>query len=253
MAASSFARAAVAAALTLGAAAAQAQITAGSRLDFSGTADAIDLGSPGIRLTFQPDLVVARSSSTGTFAGVGGQSGAVRDIVVGNGPVDLPAFLTLGGYTFDVHYLPTGTYGQDSCYVYWLPGQRCTPFQAPLPYPDDLSGIPLSPFNLENHGSDEVGADEVAYSVASFRVVGSVYGPDGARSNFTGTISTTFTGLPFQLALGAVEQTGLQGITFDGRFVAVAVTPEPSAYALMGAGLLGIAGVGARRRRRAVR
>jgi len=232
---------------------AQAQITAGSRLDFSGTADAVDLGSPGIRLTFQPDRVVARSSSTGTFAGVGGESGAVRGIVVGNGPVDLPAFLTLGGYTFDIRHLPTGTYGQDDCYVYWVPGQRCTPYQSPLPYPDDMTGIPLSPFNLENHGSAEAGADEVAYSVASFRVVGSVYGPDGARSHFTGTISTTFTGLPYQLALYGVENGGLQGVTFDGHFVAVSVTPEPSAVALVGAGLLGVVAAGARRRRRASR
>lgn len=251
MAASSFARAAVAAALTLGAASAQAQITAGSRLDFSGTADAVDLGSPGIRLTFQPGMVVARSSSTGTFAGTGGQSGAVREIVVGGGPVDLPAFLTLGGYTFDVRYLPVGVYGQDQCYVWPAPGQRCTPYQAPLPYPEDLTRFPPSPFNLENlySGNPEAPLN----SLASFRVVGSVYGPEGARSRFVGTISTSFTGLSFQEALGAVEQTGLQGVRFDGRFVAVSVTPEPSAVALVGAGLLGVVGAGARRRRRASR
>jgi hypothetical protein len=80
-----------------------------------------------------------------------------------------------------------------------------------------------------------------------------VYGPDGARSHFTGTISTTFTGLPYQLALYGVENGGLQGVTFDGRFVAVSVTPEPSAVALVGAGLLGVVGAGARRRRRASR
>ena len=238
----------VAAFLACAAGTAGAQITAGSRLDFAGTADAVDVGTPGIALTFRPATVTAAATSTGTFAGLGGLTGTVRDLMVGAGPVDLPGFLTLGGYTFDLRFLPSGGYGQDDCYVYPAPGQRCTPFQSdgPPPFPEP-NPYGLSPFMLENDASGDDAAP--VNSVAWFNVVGSVRGPAGETTDLLGTISAEFRGLSFQEALYGVENGGITGMRFSGRFVATTVTPEPGAYALVATGLVGVAAVARRRRR----
>ena len=220
-------------------------MAAGSRLDFVGTADAVDIGRPGIVLSFWPGTVTAGTTSTGTFATLGGLAGGVRDVTVGAGPMDLPAFVTLGGYTFDLRFLPSGSYGQDQCYVEPEPGQQCTPFQSdgPPPFPEP-NPYGLSPFMLANQPS----GDGALNSAAWFNVVGTVHAPDGSASDFYGTISSDFQGASFQEALYYVENGGVEGLQFAGSFVTFTATPEPSAYALVGAGLLGVAGVGRRRR-----
>ncbi|GJG89296.1 hypothetical protein tb265_44770 [Gemmatimonadetes bacterium T265] len=246
---------------------AAAQIAPGSTLTFTGTADATDIGLPGVILDFMPRIVAASSGNTGTFASLNrrggpGVSGHIDDIRVGNGPQSLSNFVTLGGYRFTLGALPSGTFGQDACYVDPAPGQTCTPYQSVQGDPSVNDG--LSPFYVANLASGNPNAP--INSVATFGLLGTVTGPGGTTSNFFGTISSYFVGLPYQVVLYTLEQQGLQGLTFTGTFVAgapigrvvgnggvgtgvpSAVVPEPSTYALVGAGLVAVAGLARRRR-----
>lgn len=242
--ATSFAvHAAAVTALTLAATSARAQLPAGSTLNFSGTADAVDVGAAGVVLTFNPGTVASGEGNTGAFAflNAAGATGAIREITVGAGPQSIPAFLTLGGYTFGLSALPSGTHGQAECYVAPVAGQRCTPIQTP--------GTAISPFMLTNAAPQIPGAE--FSSVAAFHLVGTVAGPDGAASEFFGTIWTEFPHLSFQEALGGLEQAGpqgLPGVQFAGTFVTFTAAPEPSTCALTALGLAGAAGMARRRR-----
>ncbi len=231
------------AALVFTAATAIAQITPGSTFVLAGAADATDIGSPGVVLDFSPYAVTGGLMNAGGGLGVaiGGVPGALTRIVVGAGPQPIPGFLTLGGYTFQLDYLPSGRYEQADCRVAPDVGQRCTPLQSP--------GTAISPFYLANRASGDVNAPIDA--LVSFDLVGTVTDPYGVTSAFSGTISSTFTGLSYQEVLGALEGQGLDGLTnvpFTGTFVTGAVLPEPGTYALVGAGLVGLAGVARRRR-----
>ncbi len=236
-----------------------AQIADGSRLSFTGTADATDVGTSGVLLDFDTRVVADASGNTGSFASLNraagpGVSGAIADVRVGNGPQAVPNLLVLGGYRFDLTFVPSGASGQDACYVEPEVGQQCTPYQSELGvWPPSGS---LSPFYLANAPSGDPGAPFTA--VAAFNVVGTVTGPGGASSPFSGTLASTFVGRSYQEVLYTLEQQGLAQVTFAGTFVAGApaatapgtVAPEPSAVVLVAAGLAGVAGA-ARRRRRA--
>jgi hypothetical protein len=246
------AAAAVAPAAPLG-----AQIAEGSRLSFTGTADATDVGTSGVLLDFDTRVVADASGNTGSFAALNrpggpGVSGAIADVRVGNGPQAVPNLLVLGGYRFDLTFVPSGASPQEACYVEPVVGQQCTPYQSEIGvWPPSGS---LSPFYLVNAPSGDPGAPFTA--VAAFDVVGTVTGPGGASSPFSGTLASTFVGRSYQEVLYTLEQQGLAQVTFAGTFVAGAptapgtVAPEPSAVALVAAGLAGVAGA-ARRRRRA--
>lgn len=221
--------------------------TAGSRLNFSGTADVIDIGAPGLVLTFDQTSIVSGDGNTGSFAPLnaapGGVAGTIKTLTVGSGPQDTPAFLTLGGYTFNLRFLPSGTLGQSQCYIQAADGQRCSPIQTP--------GTAISPINLVNAATGD--PDAPFYSSAWFSLVGTVTGPEGGVAReFVGTIMTEFP-VSYQDALKGVETYGFAGLPFRATFVTgaeVTVTPEPSTYALTAAGLLGVVGAARRRRTR---
>ena len=258
-----------------------AQVVRGSRFSFTGVADATDLGPTGVALDFDPEIVTTVGGNTGSFGSLnraGGVTGGIADILVGRGPQAIPSFLTVGGYRFDLLALPSGSFGQEACYVAPEIGQRCTPYQSALgkPLPTD----PLSPFYLTNVAS---GIPERPFTtVAAFDLVGTVQGHDGVRSLFAGTISATFTGMSFQEVLGGLELLGagslpFPGVSFSGTFVAgdrvgaspvganlawlasasddaaveaaigFTTTPEPGSLALVAVGLAGAAGVARRR------
>ena len=251
----------------------------GSTLVFTGVADATDIGTLGVLLDFDKRVNVDADASTGTFASLNkrtGANGSIDDVRVGNGPQSLDTFLRIGAYTFDLRVVPSGTYGQDDCYVWPVVGQRCTPYQSVIGDPTTNAG--LSPFSVENVASGDPNAPFTA--LAAFHVLGTVSGPGRSTSDFFGTIAATFVGRSYQEVLFTLEQAGLQGVTFTGTFVtgspmgaaaarsgatpsfvrasigsspvAVAadtVVPEPSTVALVATGL-GVLGVAARRRRR---
>lgn len=233
-----------------------AQPAPGSTLVFSGTADASELGSPGVLLDFAKHVIADPTANSGTFASLnrphGGAVGSIETVTVGNGPQHTRKVVHFGPYRFDLEYVPSGQYGQDECYVAPAVGQRCTPYQLP--------GYELSPFYLENVAA--ASSDAMFTALVSFDVAGSVTAR-GRTSAFTGTFAAVFEGLSYQEALGGLEQYGMENIPFTGTFVvggaapaahaarlaaAATVTPEPATAALMAIGLAGLA-VLARRRR----
>ena len=230
---------------TLGSAA-SAQIAAGSRLDFAGTVNATDIGADGIVLDFVPGTIETGATSTGIFAGLTAAKGAIRGITVGVGPIALQNFVTVGGYRFDVSYIPVGSFGQDQCYVMPAVGQTCTPIQSPAEHP--------SPFDLTNFDSGN--PDAPIRSVAAFHLLGTVTGPGGISGDFFGMIATSFPTMSFQEALQTVETTGIDGIHYTASFVVGTPTttaPEPSTWALVASGLVVLGGVVRRRSRTAAR
>ncbi len=250
------ARAALPSTLLLALSAAPASSQSGGTLTFTGTADAVDLGSPGVLLEFG-QMRVDPGGNTGIFSylnnnGRRGAAGSMQPFVVGSGAQSVSRVLHIGGYSFDLSFLPSGTYGQDECYVGPEVGQRCTPYQLP--------GYDLSPFYLENVAA--AGSDAMFTAIVSFDVAGTVTGR-GTTQAFTGTITSVFEGLSFQEALIDLEQHGLTDVPFTGTFVVGAegtrtmmlastsatVTPEPGTVALMGTGLAVLVVVGWRRRR----
>ena len=241
--------------LALGTAPAAAQATGGT-LTFTGVADASELGSPGVLLEFGTHVRLDPAQNTGIFAHLnnnGGPSaaGSMETITVGNGPQPVSRALHIGGYSFDLSFLPSGSYGQDDCYVAPAVGQLCTPYQLP--------SNELSPFYLENVAAG--GSDAMFTAIVSFDVAGTVTGR-GATHQFTGTITTVFEGLSYQEALMGLEQHGLRDVPFTGTFVvgaggvsagtlssaSVAVVPEPGTVALVGSGLAMLVGVARRRK-----
>lgn len=244
---------------------ASAQIAPGSTLTFTGIADAIDLGSPGVFLDFDKRVTAGLVEATGSFSSLNpkpkkpgskpakGANGSIRSITVGNGPQSVRKFVQFGPYKFDLTSVPSGSYGQDDCYIAPEVGQRCTPYQSP--------GFELSPFYLENMAAPS-GSDGMFTALVKFDVAG-VVTAHGRTSNFTGTFTAMFDGLSYQEALGGLEQYGMEGIPFTGVFVTDAsaartmalsaqatVTPEPTTAVLVAIGLVGMMGVARRRTRR---
>lgn len=241
-----------------GASPAAAQLTPGSTLVFSGTADAIDVGSDGVLLDFTTHVMADPSANTGSFASLNnphhGAVGSAETITVGHGPQPVRKFVHFGPYKFDLVAVPSGAYGQDDCYIMPAVGQRCTPYQFP--------SYELSPFYLENVAG---GSDAMFTALVSFDVTGTVTA-HGRTASFTGTITSTFEGLSYQEALAGLEQFGLEDVPFTATFVVdggatrasamlfsaadAAVVPEPSTVALVATGLAATAALARRRRAR---
>ena len=228
-------------ALSVGATAAQAQILAGSTLNFAGSVDLADAGAAGIVLDFNPQTILSTGPNTGSFSGIGfGATGTISDFTAGTGPKANIPLASFGGYTFSITNILQGTFSPAACSLPPAAGQTCTPPQLP--------GTTISPFNLVNQTATS--------STASFQLEGMVtQTATGAMLPFNGLFTAQFIGpnaLSYQQVLaalsGGVGTPGLNGVSFSATFTTI---PEPSTYVLMAVGLAGI-GFLARRRRSAV-
>jgi len=181
-------------------------------------------------------FTVTPGTQTGSFIPLASTTGTILDLNQAAQPTGTPlnlanfmTFASAPGLHFDLDFIDPGVYTAAECGLAPAPGQTCTPF-------------PSSPFNLANTA---VG------STASFTIRGIVSDGSGdPSSSFTGTISTSFTGIPYQQLLATVAQGGSVDASFQGNFVVTAV-PEPSTLVLSSLGALLVLGAGWRRRRRA--
>ncbi|HZF67598.1 MAG TPA: PEP-CTERM sorting domain-containing protein [Gemmatirosa sp.] len=174
--------------------------------------------------TFPPGTVgfgtpgnVFSGTNTGIFTSVApGTVGVMNDLTVSpTMMMTQPAggsLLTIGAYTFAVGPVQQATGG----------------------------GFQFGPINLTQNGNN---VD------AALIVRGTVMG--GACSpmcNYDGIVTTQFAGTTIDAVVSGINMGNSPVVTFSGNFTAN-VVPEPSTYALMATGLLGLAGFASRRRR----
>lgn len=190
----------------------------------------------------QGSFTIDGTSSSGTFAGMGGQTGTILDISNSSTPpgqtVSVANFLTApGGVSFTLTKLDLGTGG--ACPP--APGTTCTPTSSLLVNPSNPLGKTGTVFN-----------DTATGSVASFSVnADAMIGSTGQMTTYTGTFSATFDGMTTAQVLAELSSKGSISTPYSATFTPVGTTstvPEPgtASLALTGALLL-FAGFGVRR------
>lgn len=182
-------------------------------------------------------------TGVGTFVGIGGSMGEIRDIVgiPVNTPTVLANFLKVtftsdapgapvspfASLNFTMTQLAGGVFSSAQCFAPPAPGQTCTPV------------VPGgSPFNLVNDSASSFGV--------TMRVLGFVTNAAGERSRFTGNFSSQRTDIPYQAALGAIadDEIGFFRSSYSADFAFTPEqrqVPEPANMALMGLVLSGAA------------
>ena len=220
-----FTKAAMVATLSLGALAAPvATASAQDVFSIEGPVSLQDVsGRPDLLLLdFLQGNVIVRGTSTGAFAGLAaGANVNIMDLQVANSipgfqGIPMANFMSVGGYTFTLTGVQSAT----------------------LPAPGGLTWGPIA-ISPSGNGSS-----------ATFNVVGVVtggaYGAQGA--NYSGVFTSQFANLTPTQVFNQINSGGTVTTTFSAQFTAT-VIPEPSTYALMATGLLGLGGLAARRRR----
>lgn len=215
--------------MALGAVSATASAQPQSFLNFVGAAvvrDPSGGGGPTLLIDFllneaTPGAADGTISATETINGVfdpeivPGTPGTVRDLLVNNsGVIGAPVanFVQIGGYTFTL----TGT--------------------------DDGNAFgPISLFPVGNN------------TLATFGVNGTVTGGDyGTRvRRFDGVFTAQFAGDSPSEVFNDINTGNPRRVSYSAEFV-VAAIPEPSTYALMATGLIGLVGAARLRRRSTV-
>lgn len=189
----------------------------------------------------QGSLTIDGTASTGSFAGLGGQTGHIMDISNSTTPPgsteSFPNFMTLpGGITFTLTRLDIGTGG--ACPP--APGATCTPTSPLLVSSSNPSGKTGTIFEDTATGSTaEFSVDATAMLTSA----------SGVTTPYTGTFSATFNGMTTAQVLADLSSAGSISTPYSATFTPVSRTtvPEPGSAWLLGGGLLLLAGVGLRR------
>jgi hypothetical protein len=217
----------VVAALALTAGVAQAQIigtfNGGGSLRASG---ASGIGQP-VQLTFNGPLV-AVPTLDGVFGAITpGSTGTVQNILVGTGAFNVPDFIQISGYTFSLNFVVPGSFSPADCLTTpAVAGQTCSP--------------PNTPFNLANVANGNGGLN----SSAAFSVSGFVTDPNDNTFAYNGIFTSQFTNQSYQQVIAQIDGGSTIPVAYSLTISATSLaTPEPATFALMGAGLLCLAGV----------
>ena len=169
--------------------------------------------------------LIVSPSSNGSFAGLGGSFGVIKDLTDAvPGPQIITTALALSAFPtlqITITSIDAGIHPQGSCASVPNPkaGQTCTP-----------TGSILNLVNLM-----------ASASVASFQVRG--YATDGSAdpiSAFTGVVTIPFSSENFQEVATAFQTKGFVESSAAGSFVFVA-TPEPASMTLGGMALVSLA------------
>ncbi len=190
----------------------------------------------------QGSFTIDGTASTGTFAGLGGQTGNITNISNSSTPpgstVSLANFLTLpGGVSFTLTQLDVGTGGACPPAV----GSTCTPTSPLLVSSSNPLGKTGTIFN-----------DTATGSVASFSVDADAMltSASGQTTAYTGTFSATFNGMTTAQVLADLSSSGSISTPYSATFTPVSSTtvPEPGTAGLLATGgLLLLAAAGFRR------
>lgn len=190
----------------------------------------------------QGSFAIDGTASTGTFAGMGAQTGHIMDINNSSTPpgstVSLADFLTLpNGVSFTLTKLNLGTGG--ACPP--APGATCTPTSPLLVSASNPLGKTGTIFEDTATGSTaefSVNADAMLTSAS------------GQKTAYTGTFSATFNGMSTAAVLADLSSSGSISTPFSATFTPVSSTtvPEPgtASLAILGVVFL-MAGAGVRR------
>lgn len=162
-------------------------------------------------------------SQSGDFTAAAGANGTMLDFEPNVGENNVPGLLTIAGFTFDLNEVGAGAFSSAQCDAPVAAGQTCSP-----------AG---TAFNLVNLTTNQ--------SSASFRVRGRVREGDGPAIAYRGVFTAQFN-TNFQNVIEDATSNGGIATSFSASLTTV---PEPATVTLMGAGLLALAGVAARRRR----
>jgi hypothetical protein len=166
---------------------------------------------------------LAVTGATGMFAALTG-GGTIHDLNAVTEPVGTPFSLAnflivtnLPTWNWTATFIFPGLYSSAQCGLAPAAGQQCTPY-------------PLSPFNLVNTA--------VLGSTSGFTLSGTATDGVGGQYNFGAEFTTQF-GVPYQTYLLGI----LTGGSIDSSWsatVTVDQVPEPAAFLLMAAGLIGV-------------
>jgi PEP-CTERM motif len=226
--------ASMAVAMLVSATAAHAQIVG----TFNGAGSLLANGTAGIgqpvNLNFTTPII-AVPSLTGIFGSIlTGSTGVVQNITVGTGAFNVPNFITIGGYTFSLTNVASGTFSPATCFVAAAVGQNCSP--------------PGTPFNFSNVSNGNGGIS----TSASFSISGMVTTPASQSFAYDGIFTSQFANMSYQQLEAAIDAGTSVPVSYSLNIVAAASTvPEPATLTLMGSGVLGLLGVVGLRRRRA--
>jgi hypothetical protein len=212
---------------------------ASAQIVLVGTFDAAGAG----RLTkVGPNFPVSFSSAfavptlDGIFASLPAfTSGSVQSISVASGSYSVANFMQIGGYTFSLTNVAPGSFSSANCSaVLAVSGQSCSP-----------AGTGWNFTNLS-------GGKNVMNLSMSFSFSGEVTTPTAQTYDYMGTFTSQLTRTSYQKLFTKLGTPGSsQAISYSLNDVATATVPEPATVALMGTGLLALAGIGFARRRQA--